>query len=128
MDMAIIIIITYSFQFGLVSTLQPFSRDIMLYLINLQKITLFDVINKLDVIIGGSRPLTSKTEFFVKIVDYLKLQTIIINNSISDAADVLEILWLYSISLTFDVTMHVGVKSSWTGKIHKMILINSVHD
>ena len=90
--MAIIIIITYSFQFGLVSTLQPFSRDIMLYLINLQKITLFDVINKLDVIIGGSRPLTSKTEFFVKIVDYLKLQTIIINNSISDAADVLEIL------------------------------------
>ena len=126
--MAIIIIIIYSFQFGLVSTLQPFSRDIMLYLINLQKITLFDVINKLDVIIGGSRPLTSKTEFFVKIVDYLKLQTIIINNSISDAADVLEILWLYSISLTFDITMHVGVKSSWTEKMHKMILINSVHD
>ena len=56
-------------------TLQPFWKDIfILHLTNLQKISLFDVINKPDVIRGKSKtPTTSKTEFSMKIVNGLKL-------------------------------------------------------
>ena len=67
----------------LVSTLQTFSREMILYLSNLQKINVFDIISKPDVIRGGSRtPKTSKTEFSMKTVT---------KNPISDAAEVLDI-------------------------------------
>ena len=57
----------------LVSTLRSFSKDIILYLSNLQRISLFDVNNKPDVIRGGSRdPTASKMEFYMKTVDDLK--------------------------------------------------------
>ena len=53
--------------------------------------SLFDVISKPDVIRGGSRtPTTSKTEVSMKIVNGLKLLTIITKNSISDAGEVLD--------------------------------------
>lgn len=55
--------------------MQPFSIEIILYLINLQKISLFDdVINKADVVrVGSMNPTTSKTEFSMEIVNELKL-------------------------------------------------------
>ena len=60
--------------FRLVSTLRPFSTDIFLYLSNLQKISLFDIINKPEVIRGEFRTNTaSKTESSMKIVNGLKL-------------------------------------------------------
>ena len=60
--------------FRLVSTLRPFSRDIFLYLSNLQKISLFDIINKPEVIRGEFRTNTaSKTESSMKMVNGLKL-------------------------------------------------------
>ena len=56
-----------------VSTLRSFSKDIILYLSNLQRISLFDVNNKPDVIRGGFRaPTASKMEFSRKIVNDLK--------------------------------------------------------
>ena len=60
--------------FPTIFDLQALSRDTISCLSNLQKISLFDVINKPDVVRGGSRiPTTSKTEFSMKIVNGLKL-------------------------------------------------------
>ena len=60
--------------FRLVTTLRSFSSDIFLYLSNLQKISLFDIINKPEVIRGELRTNTaSKTESSMKIVNGLKL-------------------------------------------------------
>ena len=56
------------------STLQPFSRNIFLYLSNLQKVSLIDAINKPEVIRGGSKTsTTSNTEFYMERVNGLKL-------------------------------------------------------
>ena len=48
-------------------------------------------------------------------------------------ADTGQISWqcpnsINSISLTFDIDMHLGVKSSCMEKMHKMIFVNSVYD
>ena len=75
----------------LVSTLQPFWRKTILYCSNLQATNIFDVLNKSDFIRSGSRTQkTSNTEFSLKTVKGLKLQTIIKKNSISDTAEVLD--------------------------------------
>ena len=65
---------TFHFYSNSIFPFLPFSREIILYLSNLQKINLFDLINKPDVIKGRSRtPKTSKAEFSMKIVEGLKL-------------------------------------------------------
>ena len=65
--------------------MQPFSIELILYLINLQKISLFDdVINNVDVIrVRSINPTTSKTEFSMEIVNELNYYH---KNAISDAA------------------------------------------
>ena len=61
-------------------------------------ISLYDVINKPDVIRDGSRtPTASKMEFSMNIVNGLKMQKFQIHH------------WIYSVSLTFDIDLDMNL-------------------